>query len=156
MSKIVHREVLELRATPEQVRRFIMTPERILDYYPMPVGGSVLEAGHAITCRGQGGVSLLERIEPECDDSKVVIKVTTAIGLEPPDTRERIEAGATFSMIEDWELVPSADGTTLTKTWRDIVELGAAPFPLEDGVRQGASGESGALIDGWNRAAAQE
>jgi glyoxylase-like metal-dependent hydrolase (beta-lactamase superfamily II) len=37
---IVHREVIELDASPAQVRRFIMTPQRILDYYPSPVHGN--------------------------------------------------------------------------------------------------------------------
>ena len=32
MSKIVHRDVIQISATPEQVREFILTPERIADY----------------------------------------------------------------------------------------------------------------------------
>ncbi len=152
---VVHTEVMQLRATPAQVREFIMTPERILDYYPDPQEGGVLEPGRAIYCRGGAGVSLLERIEPECTESCVVIKVTTAIGLEAPYTRERIESHATFTMVEDWELAASGTGTTLTKTWRDVTATAPAPFPLEDAVRQGAIHESDALIQGWSRAAQQ-
>ena len=150
---IIHTEVMELRATPDQVRAFIMTPDRILDYYPDAVDGGVLEPGRAIYCRGAMGVSLLELIEPECKDDLVVIKVTTAIGLEAPYTRERIESQTTFTMIEDWALAPNRSGTTLTKTWRDVVANGEPPFPLEDAVRQGAIHESAALVRGWNQAA---
>lgn len=39
---IVHTEVMQLRATPDQVREFILTPDRILDYFPQPVEGWVL------------------------------------------------------------------------------------------------------------------
>ena len=117
-ANIIHTEVLELQATPAQVREFIVTPERILDYYPMGVEGGVLEPGRAIWCRGEAGVSLLERIEAESSDDLVVLLVTTAIGLEPPYTRERIEGNVTFTMVEDWALAASASGTTLTKTWR--------------------------------------
>jgi hypothetical protein len=152
---IVHREVMEIQATPAQVREFIMTPERILDYYPQPVDGGVLEPGRAIYCRGEMGVSILERIESECSDDCVVVKVTTAAGLEPPYTRERIESAVTFTMVEDWEIAASETGTTLTKTWRDVKAAGDPPFPLEEAVRQGAIHESDALIQGWGRAARQ-
>ena len=152
---ILHTEVMELRATPAQTRAFIMTPERILDYYPMPVEGGVLEPGRAIFCRGEAGVSLLERLEDECSDDCVVIKVSTAFGLEAPYTRERIEAATAFSMVEDWELEATAEGTRLTKRWRDVQENGPVPFPLEETLRTSASGETDALVQGWNRAAAQ-
>src|SRR3954447_1110463 len=36
---LVNREVMELRATPTEVLGFVMTPERILDYYPDPIEG---------------------------------------------------------------------------------------------------------------------
>ena len=149
----VHREVMELQATPAQVREFIMTPERILDYYPAPIEGGVFEAGRSIWCRGEIGVSLLERVEDESSDECVVVVVTTAVGLEPPYTREGIEAAATFSMIEDWSLAAGPNGTTLTKTWRDIRATGDPPFPLEDAVRETAKGESGTLVERWNEAA---
>ena len=151
--KLVHREVMELRATPAQVREFIMTPDRILDYYPAPVEGGVFEEGRSIWCRGEMGVSMLERIEDESSDDCVVVLVTTAIGREPPYTPEGIEAATTFTMIEDWALTPSPDGTTLTKSWRDIRATGEPPFPLEDAVRETAKGESGSLVERWNEAA---
>ena len=34
MSNIIHEDVMIIDASPEQVRQFIMTPERIADYYP--------------------------------------------------------------------------------------------------------------------------
>jgi len=150
---IVHSEVMELRATPAQVKEFILTPERILDYYPQPVGGGVLEPGKAIYCQGESGVSMLELIEAECTADCVVILVTTAFGLEAPFTRERIESHMTFTMVEDWALAKSKTGTTLTKTWRNVIVKGNPPFDLEEAVRQGAIHESAALITGWNQAA---
>ena len=150
---VVHQEVMQLEATPAQIREFILTPERILDYYPDPVGGGVLEAGKAIYCQGAMGASLLELVEAETNEQRVTIRVVTAIGLEAPFTRERIEGSETFTMIEDWELSPTASGTTLTKTWRDVTAPGPPPFPLEDAVREGAIHESAALVKGWNAAA---
>ena len=150
---IVHTEIMELEASPAQVREFILTPERILDYFPSPVEGGILEAGEAIWCRGEMGTSMLERLPEASDDTLVVIKVTTALGLEAPYTRARIEASQTFTMVEDWSLAPNGDGTTLTKTWRDVAAEGPEPFPLADAVREGAIHESAALIAGWNAAA---
>ena len=152
----VHREVMELRATPAQVREFIMTPERILDYYPAPIEGGVFEAGRSIWCRGEIGVSMLERVEDESTDDCVVVLVTTAVGLEPPYTPEAIQAATTFTMVEDWALAAGPEGTTLTKTWRDIRAPADPPFPLEDAVRDTAKGESGALVERWNAAARAE
>ena len=151
-SGVVHTEVMELTASPAQVREFIMTPERILDYFPDPIDGGVLEPGHAIYCRGQMGVSMLERIESECSDDCVVVKVSTAFGLEAPYTRERIEAGTVFTMVEDWEVAASAGGTTLTKTWRDIETRGELPMDMAEAVREGAKHETVPLVAGWNAA----
>lgn len=150
---VVHTETMHLELSPERARAFVMTPERILDYFPQPVEGGVFEPGRAIWCRGEMGVSILECVPDECTDAVVVVRVTTAIGLDAPYTRERIEANATFVMIEDWEFVPDGDGTRLTKTWRDVSARGEPPFPLEDAVREGAIHETGALVEGWNRAA---
>ena len=151
---IVHTEVLQLRATPEQVREFILTPERILDYFPQPVEGGVIEAGRAIWCRGEMGVSMLELVEEETTSAVVVIKVSTAFGLEAPFTRERIESNTVFTMIEDWALETTAEGTRLTKSWRDVEALGPEPFPIADAVKEGAIHESAQLNAGWNAAAA--
>ena len=152
-SKVLHTEVMELRATPAQVREFILTPERILDYYPDPVAGGVLEPGKAIWCQGGNGVSMLETVEAESTDDCLVILVSTAFGLEAPFTRERIEAACTFTMVEDWAVEATPTGTTLTKTWRDVTATQDVPFSLEDAVREGAKHESASLIEGWNQAA---
>lgn len=151
---VVHTEVMELRATPEQVRRFILTPDRILDYYPQPVQGGVLEAGRAIWCRGEMGTSMLELVPEESSDDCLVLKVTTAFGLEAPFTRDRIEANAGFTMVEDWQLEETPEGTRLTKSWRDVRAAGPdEPFPLADAVREGAIHESPLLVERWNAAA---
>jgi hypothetical protein len=151
--RVVHREVMELQATPAQVREFVLTPERILDYYPLPLEGGVIDAGRAIWCRGEMGVSMLELVDDESTEDCVVVLVTTAIGLDPPYTRERITAATTFTMVEDWALQANPGGTTLTKRWRDVEVAGDSPFPIEDAVRDAAQGESSLLVERWNAAA---
>lgn len=151
---LVHTEVMQLNATPEQVRGFIMTPDRILDYFPQPVEGGVLEPGRAIWCRGEMGVSMLEVVDAETTDDVVVVKVSTAFGLEAPFTRERIEENTVFTMVEDWALEAKDGGTQLTKSWRDVQSKGPEPFPIADAVKEGAIHESAQLVEGWNAAAA--
>jgi len=153
-ANVVHTEVMEICATPAQVREFILTPDRILDYFPSPIDGGVLEPGKAIYCRGEMGVSMLERIEQESSDDLVVVEVTTAFGLEAPFTRERILESASFTMIEDWAVAASPEGTVLTKTWRDVRSAALEVGPLAEAVREGAIHESAQLIAGWNQAAA--
>ena len=38
---IAHREVMHLAVPAARVHEFVMTPERILDYYPEPIEGGV-------------------------------------------------------------------------------------------------------------------
>ena len=153
---LIHRETIDLVATTEQIRRFIMTPARILDYYPMGLDGGILEPEQAIWCQSQMGASLLEVLPKQSNDNVVVIKVTTAIGLAAPFTRERIESAAAFTMVEDWVLEPNESSTTLTKAWRDIKMIGEFNFPIADGLIKNAKQESAALVEGWNRAAREE
>jgi hypothetical protein len=151
---LVMREVMELQATPAQVREFIVTPERILDYYqPDPVEAGLFEAGRSLWCRGESGVCLLEVDEDASTDTRLVILVTMAMGLEPPYTPEAIKAAAMFTMYEDWETHPSGDGTTLTKIWRDVTPTTDLGFPLEDAIRETAKTETAPLIERWNAAA---
>jgi len=148
----VHREVMDLAVAPDRVREFVLTPERILDYYPDPVEGGVFEAGRAIWCRGGMGVSMLERLDESTDDCLVVL-VTTAVGLLPPYTPEAIRDAATFTMIEEWAVVAEEAGATLTKTWRDVLADGEPSPPLAAIVREAAQGERDALVSRWNAAA---
>ena len=150
---LVHREVMELRATPTEVLGFVMTPARILDYYPDPIEGGVFEDGRAIWCRGAIGVSMLERVDDESSGDCLVVLVTTAVGLEPPYTPESIRAGATFTMVEDWAVAATTDGTTLTKSWRDVKTIVDLPFSMEDAVRETSIGEREPLVEKWNAAA---
>jgi hypothetical protein len=151
----VHREVIPLLADPETVRDFIMTPDRILDYYPAPMGGGVIEPDSSIYCRGKSGVSLLEVDPSESDQRHLVIKVTTATPVEPPFTAERIKAAAFFTMLEDWELEPTEPGTRLTKTWRDIRKSRLRFLPMSFIVRKSARAETPKLRAAWDEAARQ-
>lgn len=152
MSEIIHQEVLELLACPEQVKAFIMTPERILDYYPGGLHGGTLEPGKTFYCQGKSGVSLLALMD-NSNDQHLILKVTTANGLKPPFTREAIEQAAFFTMIEDWELSEHNGGTRLTKTWRDLKKHKMRWLPLGWIIRSSAKSESRRLIKGWNQAA---
>ena len=153
-ANVIHTEIMDLKASKAQVREFIVTPERILDYFPGGVEGFVLEPGQAMICRSEMAASLLEVVPEDSTPDCLVLKVTTAIGLQPPFTRERIEGQTMFTMIEDWALEETATGTRLTKSWRDVTTPGEAPFDIEASVLEGAQHETEALISGWNRAAA--
>ncbi len=150
---IVHREVVPLLADPETVRDFIMTPDRILDYYPAAIDGGILEPGSSIYCRGKSGISLLEVDPSESDHRHLVVKVTTATALDPPFTAERIKAATFFTMVEDWELEPAEPGTRLTKTWRDIRKSRLRFLPMRFIVRRSARAETPKLRAAWDEAA---
>lgn len=150
--RIAHREVMTLTASPAQVREFVMTPERILDYYPDPIGCGVFVPGRAIWCSGAMGVSMLERLDESSDDC-VVVLVTTAVGLAPPYSPEAIRAATTFTMIEEWAVAADGEGSVLTKTWRDVSADGELSPPLAEIVREAAKGESHTLVSRWNAAA---
>jgi hypothetical protein len=155
-SSIVHTEIIELQATPAQVRQFIMTPQRILDYYPSPIEGGVIEPGRKIYCRGKSGVSLLEIVSEESSEKLLVVKVTTATGIKPPFTESRIKSAQFFTMVEDWQLEETVQGTRLTKTWRNIEKHKMKYLPMKMIVRRSAKAESKELQAAWDRAAREE
>lgn len=152
-AKIVHQETIRLRVTPQQIKRFILTPERILDYYPGGIDDGILEPGQSIYCRAKSGISILELVPQECQESKVVVKVTTATKIEPPYTVERIKASVFFTMIEDWEMETDQQGTLLTKTWRNIEKHKMKFMPMSFMVKRGAKKESAHLAKPWEEAA---
>ena len=59
---LIHREEILLCAPPERVREFVLTPERIMDYYPQGLDCAVIDPGVRFWCRGKAGVSLLEKV----------------------------------------------------------------------------------------------
>ena len=152
-SNTVHREVIDLEATPDRVRELIMIPERILVYYPQPIDGDVFEDGSAIYCRGNSGVSLLEVIDSESTPERVVVKVTTARSSDPPFTVGRIRGAGFLTMFEDWEIEPMRKGTRLGKTWRDITQTSLKFLPMKWMVRRGARAETRKIKSAWNAAA---
>ena len=66
---------------------------------------------------------------------------------------KRLRENAFFTMTEDWQLQASADGTILTKTWREVAPVTPLSFSLQDSVRESAISESQQLVSGWNQAA---
>lgn len=151
---IAYQDVIELEAPPDKVREFIMTPERILDYYPGGTDGGVIDPGTAIYCRSKSGVSLLQVDQAASTPDTLVVDVFSAGKLGPPYTAESIREAAMFSMVEDWHLEPNGSGTRLTKTWRDIRKYKMRFLPMKTLVVKGAKSESEKLRVGWNRAAA--
>ena len=74
---IVYQDLIELEAPPETVREFIVTPERILDYYPGGIEGGVIEPGAAIYCRSEASVSLLQVDQAASTPDTLVLDVFT-------------------------------------------------------------------------------
>lgn len=155
-SNIIHREIIDLKGSPEQIRAFITAPERILDYYPGGIDGAVIEPGKSFYCHAKAGVSLLEVDQQQSNEQLIVLKVTTAASVRPPYTADRIRAAGFFTMIEDWQLDALGDGTRLTKTWRALEKHKYRWLPMGWIVRRSARAESGKLKAAWDRAADDE
>ena len=154
MTSIVHRDVLQLDATPEQVREFIQTPERIADYFPHVIDCGTFRAGKSIWCSSTTGVSLLEFVEAETTRWKLTMNVVNAGRMAAPYTAAAIKANPFMSMVEDWEIEASDGGTRLTKTWRNVVKHKMKWLPMGLLIRRTAKDERQKLVDGWNKAAA--
>ena len=154
MAKIIHRDIMLLNAAPELVREFIMTPERIADYFPDVIDCGAFEVGKSIWCSGKAGVSLLEIIEEETTAWKLTMTVVNATKVATPYTAEAIKANPFMTMVEDWEIESKDGGTQLTKTWRDIVKHKMKWLPMGLMIRITAKREHQRLVDGWNKAAA--
>jgi carbon monoxide dehydrogenase subunit G len=153
MSTIIHRDVLQLSVSPEQVREFIMTAERIADYFPGVMDCGTFDVGKSIWCSAKSGVCLLQLVEEESSDFKVTMNVITARKVAQPYTAEAIKANAFMSMVEDWEIEAHEGGTRVTKIWRDVVMHKIKWLPMATLVRWTAKGEHQKLVDGWNGAA---
>ena len=146
----IHQEDILLKATPDLVREFIVTPERILDYYPAGIDCGVFEAGKSFYCRGKSGVSLLELDTEQSTKSKLVLKVTTALNLKPPFTPQKIRNHVFFTMVEDWEIQACDQGTRLRKSWRDIKKHKLKLLPIGLVVKLTAKSESSKLKLAWD------
>lgn len=154
MTRIVHRDVMQLNVAPERVREFIMTPERIADYFPDVIDCGTFEAGKSIWCSSKTGVSLLEFVEAETTQWKLTMNVVNASKMAAPYTVEAIKANPFMTMVEDWEIEASDDGTRLTKTWRNVVKHKMKWLPMNLLIRRTAKAEHQILVDSWNKAAA--
>lgn len=147
----VHQEEIFLKVPPEKVREFVVSPERIMDYYPKGLSCGVFEPGERFYCYGKAGVSLIERVPEASDENKIVLRVTSARGLRPPFTVEQIRDQAFFIMLEDWEIFSDGNGgTRLLKSWRNIEKLKLRWLPLAWIVRKTAKAESSKLKSSWD------
>jgi carbon monoxide dehydrogenase subunit G len=152
MGKFIHHDVMQLDVAPEQVREFVMTPERIADYFPGVIDYGTFEAGKSIWCSSKSGVSLLQLIEEETTQWKLTMRVVNASKIAAPYTIENIENNPFMSMVEDWEIEASDGGTRLTKTWRNIVMHKMKWLPIGFLIRRTAKSEHQKLVDSWNKA----
>jgi len=149
MSKIVHVDIMSIDASQEQVLRFIITPERVMDYYPDATGCGTFIPGKAIWCSNKTGVSLLEVIGTPTEKD-ITLRVITANGLTPPFSVEQIKANPFLTMYEDFSVERSTNGVELTKTWRDVTKHKMKFLPMNWIIRHTAKGEHQRQIDGWN------
>jgi len=154
MGRIVHRDVMQLNAAPELVREFIMTPERVADYFPGVIDCGTFEAGKSIWCSAKTGVSLLQIIEEETTAWKLSMRVVNAMKMAAPFSAEAIQANPFMTMVEDWEVEASDGSTRLSKTWRNMVMHKMKWLPMGLLIRRTAKAEHQKLVDGWNKAAA--
>jgi len=140
-----------MNATAEQVLRFIITPERIMDYYPDATACGTFETGKAVWCSNKTGVSLLEVIDIENPaENTVSLRVTAANGLNPPFSIEQIRANPFLTIFEDFVVEATENGAKLTKTWRDIIKHKMKFLPMAFIIRLTAKSEHQRQIDGWN------
>ena len=152
MSRLIHRDVMQLDVAPERVREFIMTPERIADYFPGVIDCGTFETGKSIWCSAKTGVSLLQLIEEETTQWKLTMRVVNASKIATPYTVEDIERNTFMTMVEDWEIEASDGGTRLTKTWRNVVMHKMKWLPMGFLIRRTAKSEHKKLVDSWNKA----
>lgn len=148
MTKRTIKEVIPIRASREEVRRCILSAERILQYYPMGNGSGDIEPGRSFYCKGRLGVSLFEVLQNDPD--YILLKVHNATSCAPPYTAERIKRAAMFSMLEDWHLEEDAGNTMLTRLWRDFERRRFKVLPIEALVQIAAKLESSAIRRHWS------
>ncbi len=146
--EVVHEETLDLRVPAATVRRFIMTPERIADYYPGVRDCGVLEAGRIFYCRGGAGTSLFEVLQDE--PGFVKLRVWTAMRAKPPFSAEALERDAFFVMDEDWKIEATGEAETrLTKTWRNLHKRKLRWLPMAMIVRRSIPEEARKMVALW-------
>lgn len=156
MSDVIYKDVMQLNASVEQVRSFILNAERVAEYFPNLIEFGELPAedgGTANWFRDKSAVSLLEYPRDQCTDTKVVMHVTSSRKAKLPFSIESLKADPLMSLKEDWLLEPSNGGTQLTKIWYGEAMHKMKWLPIRFIIRRTAKSERGALITAWNRAA---
>lgn len=141
------KEVIPIRATPEEVRNCVLSADRILQYYPLGIESGELEPGRSFYCKGRLGISLFEILQS--DANYILLEVHNATACDPPYTPERLKRAAFFSMLEDWYIEPDTGGTRLTRLWRRIEQRGMRAVPMRLMVQLAARLESRAIRKHW-------
>jgi hypothetical protein len=141
------REKILVRASPEHVRECILSPQGILDYYPMGNAADHVDPGKSFYCKGTLGISLFEIVR--ADPDYVLLEVHNAMSCAPPYTEARIKEASFFSMLEDWYLEPASKGAMLTRLWRGFRQQRMRGVPVRLMVRAAAKLETRAIRRHW-------
>lgn len=143
------KEVITLTTDIQTVRRFICTPERILDYYPGGIAAESVENGQGIICRARYTTSLLELVK--VTGSHIQMRVHNVVSFNQSLSANQIRGKSFFMMQEDWYLEESEkpSETVMTKVWSNITMQKFKFLPIEAVVKSTAKKESVILKEAW-------
>ncbi len=144
---IVAREEINLNIPAETVRKFIKTPERILDYYPGGKSCGELAQDGYFYCRAASVISLLQVIEDS--PQYVRLRVWTATSCPEPYTVDELKARAFFVMDEGWELEEKDGRTRLLRTWFDVNKIRLRFLPMASMIKWTVKKESRLISQRW-------
>ncbi len=150
----VAEESISLNIPSDIVRRYIQTPERILDYYPGGREcGRVDQEGY-FYCRGDNGISLLQVTEDKPD--YVALRVWTSTSCQQPYTVAALQARAFFVMDEGWILRANGQRTELIRTWGNLHKIRLRFLPIAWMIRRTVGEESQQIAHRWEQQARSE
>lgn len=148
---IFHEATLWVAASPDQVARFITTPDRVQAYFPDALEGGVLVEDEAIWIRAKTGTTMIERISGDGD--AVTVRVTSTAQKVASASREELAAKPLLRFYEDWHLEAHNGGTRITKHWRDLEAFGVMRWlPARWLVRRAAHQGTAKLVAAWSEA----
>lgn len=138
-------------APADIIKSYILTPERIMDYFPAARKAYALAPGKCIIS-AWNGATLLETREISSDGLTLQMEVSSALIFFPPFTAQKIQQQALFSMTEIWQLTPLPQGCQLKKSWGNIKQNRLTFIPIKKAVVNSAIKEEAALVNGWDMA----
>lgn len=153
MSSIITKDTYQISATVEQVKEFILTPERILDYYPSPIEGGVFVEGRSIWIRLKSGVTAMELVSDKLNPHMMTVLLHISSLQEPPADIKEVKAKALMTFYEDWLLIPNDKGTQINKQWRDLTKHKNKWLPIKAMIQNTVKEYGEKIEHAWNAAA---